>query len=181
MTPSDDRRPPRRLRARRLPRHPRVGRGAAMTARGSAVFLPTPRSEGPPGIDWTPPVPDCPACWREWLAGEVPSGPLISRRTQATLAAATLALSSTAPAAVTAAQPPHNHGHAGLHDSNPGDTGVDPPGDDSPGGSGEPEPEPPDTDPDGPDPETTPAPEPSPSPPPQDQTPDDDSGPVPPA
>ena len=28
-----------------------------------------PRSDGPPGIDWTEAVPDCPACWRARLAG----------------------------------------------------------------------------------------------------------------
>src|SRR5262245_15460231 len=102
-----------------------------MTAAHRSDPTPSPRSDGPPGIDWTHGAPECPACWRAWLGGDLPTGPLLSRRTQAALAAATLALSSTAPAAVLAAEPHRYGSQPGLHDSDPLDPVVDTPGDDS--------------------------------------------------
>jgi hypothetical protein len=126
----------------------------------SDPLAPGPRSGGPPGIDWTQAAPECATCWRTWLAGDLPSGPLLSRRTHAALAAATLALSSTAPAAVLASEPHHRGSHPALHDSNPVDPVVEAPGDDSGSAPVDADPEPSTPDPDIPDPETTPAPEP---------------------
>ncbi len=126
-----------------------------MTARRrNEQFAPTVRSEGPPGIDWTQVQPDCPACWRAWLEGDLPGGPLLSRRAHAAVVAAALALSSTAPTVVLAAGHPAHRGHAGLHDSDPGDAGVGLPVADSPSAPATPEPDPPDADPEGPDPGT---------------------------
>src|SRR3954451_8800061 len=72
---------------------PKVGRGAEMTPRHqSDPFVPTARSDGPPGIDWTQPVPEGPGCWLAWLAGDLPTGLLISRRTHAAVAAVALTL-----------------------------------------------------------------------------------------
>src|SRR5262245_55582600 len=94
------------------------------------------RSDGPPGIDWTEPAPDCPACWRAWLTADRPTAPLPSRRTHAARAAATLALTSTAPAVVLASEPQHHHGsRAGLHDSDPLAPVVEAPGVDDDAGS----------------------------------------------
>jgi hypothetical protein len=126
----------------------------------SGTFTPRPRSDGPPGIDWTHAASDCPACWRIWLAGDLPRGPLLSRRTHAALAAATLALSSTAPAVVLASEPHHHRGQTSLHDSNPLDPVVETPGDDSPSAPVGGDPEPPALDPDGPGDGDSPAPEP---------------------
>jgi hypothetical protein len=126
----------------------------------SGTFAPTPRSQGPPGIDWTHAAPDCPACWRTWLAGDVSIGPLVSSRTHAALAAATFALSSTAPAVVLASEPHHHRDQASLHDSNPLDPVVETPDDDSPSAPVGGDPEPPAPDPDGPGDGDSPAPEP---------------------
>jgi hypothetical protein len=127
----------------------------------SGSFAPRPRSDGPPGIDWTHPAPDCPACWRSWLAGgELSAAPLVSRRTHAALAAATLALSSTAPAVVLASEPHHPRSHAALQDSDPLDPVLEAPGNDSPSAPVDADPEPSAPDPDVPDPQTTPAPAP---------------------
>jgi hypothetical protein len=125
----------------------------------SDSFTPRPRSDGPPGIDWTHAAPDCPACWRAWLAGDLPIGPLLSRRTHAGLAAATLALSLTAPAAALASEPYHRS-TAGPHDSDPLDPVVETPGDDSASAPVGGDPEPPAPDPDGPGDDASPAPEP---------------------
>ena len=127
-----------------------------MTARRhKEQFAPTVRSEGPPGVDWTQVQPECPACWRAWLEGGLPTDPLLSRRTHAAVVAAALALSSTAPTVVLAAGHPDHRGHAGLHDSDPGDAGVGLPVADSPSAPAAPEPDPPDADPEGPDPGTS--------------------------
>jgi len=132
-----------------------------MTARRrSEPFAPTPRMEGPPGIDWTQAAPECPACLRTWVAADLPTGALLSRRTHAALVAAVLAISSTAPTAVLAASHPHHGGHKGLHDSDPGDTGVSLPVSDSPPAPGAPEPDPPEADPESPDPGTSEVPQP---------------------
>lgn len=140
--------------------------------RHSDALPPRVRSDGPPGIDWTHATPVCPACWRQWLAGDLPVRPLTARRTQAALAVATLALSSTAPATVIASEPQHhNDRHAGLRDNNPLDPSVDV-GEQEPGDQGDPDPEPPAADPEGPDPGTTPAPEPA-APPAEPAAPDD--------
>jgi LysM domain len=81
-----------------------------MTVAGSSVYAEPRRARsvrraGPPGIDWTPAARECRVCWRRWLAGDLPVGPLTSRRTQAAFTAAALALSATTPAAVLAAGP----------------------------------------------------------------------------
>src|SRR4051812_48054580 len=113
-----------------------------MTARhDSDPFMPTARSDGPPGIDWTQAVPECSACWRVRLAGALPTGLLVSRRTHAAVAAVALALGPAAPAAVLAAGPYHQ-GQSSLHDSNPGDPGIGPPAADSPAAPAAPEPDP---------------------------------------
>src|SRR3954471_20451959 len=52
--------------------------------------------------------PDCPVCRSERLLGALPAEPLISRRTQALLAAGVLAVSTT-PTAVLAAEPDQEH------------------------------------------------------------------------
>ena len=121
-----------------------------------------PRSAGPSGIDWTSAASDCPACGRSLLSPDLPATPLLSRRTHAALAAAALALSSTAPAVVLAAEPhQHHRSHAGLNDSDPVDPVVEAPGDDDAGSApGDADPEPTAPDPDVPDPETSPAPNP---------------------
>src|SRR3954468_24282906 len=122
-----------------------------MTARHHTdPFGPAGRSDGPPGIDWTQAVPECPACWRAWLAGDLPNGLLVSRRTHAAVAAVALALGSAAPAAVLAARPHHHRGQSSLHDSDPGDPGIGPPAADSPASPAAPEPDPPDADPEDP-------------------------------
>src|SRR3954471_15066829 len=132
---------------------PKVGRGAEMTPRHqSDPFMRTARSDGPPGIDWTEPLPECPACWHAWLSCDLPTGLLISRRTRAAVAAVALALGSAAPAAVLAAGPDHHRGQSGLHDSHPGDPGIGPPAADSPAAPAAPEPDPLDADPEDPDP-----------------------------
>jgi hypothetical protein len=128
--------------------------------RRSEPIAPTLRTGGPPGIDWTQAAPECPACWRTWVAGDLPSNALLSRRTHAALAAATLAFSSAAPTVVLAASQPHHRSHARLNDTDPGDAGVSLPVGDSPPAPGAAEPEPPETDPEGPDQGTSPAPEP---------------------
>jgi hypothetical protein len=131
-----------------------------MTARHpSEPFAPTARREGPPGIDWTQAAPECAACWRAWVGGDLPTNALLSPRMHAALAAATLAVSSAAPTAVLAAAGhPHQRGHTGLRESDPGDAGVNLPVGDSPPAAGTPEPDPPDADPEGPDQGTSPAP-----------------------
>src|SRR4051812_4575014 len=130
-------------------------------ADGPPGIAPRPRSDGPPGIDRTHSAPDCPACWRSGLTGgDLSAAPLVSRRTHAALAAATLALSSTAPAVVLASEPHHSRSHAASQDSNPLDPVLEAPGNDSPSAPVDADPEPAAPDPDVPDPQTTPAPPP---------------------
>src|SRR3954453_21065068 len=53
--------------------------------------------------------PDCPVCRSERLLGALPAEVVISRRTQALLAAGVLALSTTTPTTVLAAEPDQEH------------------------------------------------------------------------
>src|SRR4051794_23140654 len=55
------------------------------------------RPAGPPGIDWTAATPECRECWRRWLRADLPTGRLLSRKTQAALTAAALAVFATTP------------------------------------------------------------------------------------
>jgi hypothetical protein len=77
--------------------------------------------------------PECPVCCRERLVGAFPTEPLVSRRTQALLAAGVLALSTTTPTAVLAAEPDQEQeGAAAPEPAVNGDAGSDP--DFDPGG-----------------------------------------------
>ena len=77
--------------------------------------------------------PECPVCCRERLVGALPADALVSRRTQALFAAGVLALSTTAPTAVLAAEPDQEQeGAAAPEPAANGDPGSDP--DFDPGG-----------------------------------------------
>jgi hypothetical protein len=76
--------------------------------------------------------PECPMCCRERLVGALPAEALVSRRTQALLAAGVLALSTTTPTAVLAAEPDQEQEGAAAPDPANGDPGSDP--DFDPGG-----------------------------------------------
>ena len=77
--------------------------------------------------------PECPVCCRERLVGALPADALVSRRTQALLAAGVLALSTSAPTAVLAAEPDQEQeGAAAPEPAANGDPGSDP--DFDPGG-----------------------------------------------
>src|SRR4051794_24091891 len=77
--------------------------------------------------------PDCPVCRDERLLGAVPAKAVVSRRTQALLAAGVLALSTT-PTAVLAAEPDQEHeGMVAPDQVAPGDPGSAP--DFDPGGA----------------------------------------------
>jgi nucleoid-associated protein YgaU len=94
------------------------------------------RRAGPPGIDWTLAAPECPICWRRWLAGDRLTALVLSRRTHAALTTAALAVSATTPAAVLAAGPhqPHHRG-ASPKQLAPNDPALDP--NLNPGGPGD--------------------------------------------
>jgi hypothetical protein len=79
--------------------------------------------------------PECPVCCRERLVGAIPADALVSRRTQALFAAGVLALSTTTPTAVLAAEPDQEQeGTSAPEPATNGDPGSDPefdPGGDS--------------------------------------------------
>jgi hypothetical protein len=71
--------------------------------------------------------PDCPACRDERLFGALPADAIVSRRTQALLAAGVLALSSAAPTAAFAAEPDQEQeGTAAPEETAVGDPASDP-------------------------------------------------------
>src|SRR3954451_17851884 len=71
---------------------------SAHSESGDASIHPISRIGRPAGIDWTSAAPECAVCWRRWLAADTPASRLLSRRTQAALAAAAVTISATTPA-----------------------------------------------------------------------------------